>query len=115
MIAHHHIRQRVPMFRKVVAGMANMADGDVTAFDEATVEFMAKSPEHFHQKAIDRLLGLWFRHYRREVIRRGDEKAIHRGSGQAGPVGRGIDRRSAARNGSRSGADGRYFGDTVPD
>jgi hypothetical protein len=74
MIAHHHIRQRVPMFRKVVAGMANMADGDVTAFDEATVEFMAKRPEHFHQKAIDRLLGLWFRHYRREVIRRGDEK-----------------------------------------
>jgi hypothetical protein len=73
MIAHHHIRQCVPGFRKAVATMADMADGDITAFDEGTVGFMAGRPDHFHQKAIDRLLRLWFRHYRREVVRRGDE------------------------------------------
>jgi hypothetical protein len=74
MIEHHRLRERLPKFRKIVADMANMADGDVAAFDEATEGFMKGRPGDFHKAAVDRLFRLWFRHYRREVVRRGDEK-----------------------------------------
>jgi hypothetical protein len=72
----HRWRMRlcVPAFRKVVADMAKMANGDFAAFDEATKQFMAGREDHARKPAIDRLLRLWFRHHRREVVRRGDEK-----------------------------------------
>jgi hypothetical protein len=74
MIEHHRLRQWLPRFRKIVADMAGMADGDVAAFDEATDVFMKGRPGDFHKEAVDRLFRAWFRHYRREVVRRGDEK-----------------------------------------
>jgi hypothetical protein len=53
MIARHPIRQCIPGFRKVVADMANMADGEVAAFDDAIERFMTGRLDLFHKKAID--------------------------------------------------------------